>query len=117
MGAPSSLNNATTATGSVAEISAPNRSAVANGRPRAQDPRKPTIAVESRKAGIANVKIGTMFRNKILESRLKEDSNRSVGRKMKKTTSVEISDSRKPKPSHSEKTSRTPIPNTTRRTV
>ena len=88
-GAPSSLNSATTATGSVADISAPNSSATVSSMSSIAHRAKPTMLVEMSKAGTARVNTGARSFSSWRASRLNPDSNMSAGRNTKNTRSGE----------------------------
>ena len=79
-GAPSSLNRATTATGSVADISAPKTSATMSLISRAHQMPNPTTKVDMSIAGIARIKIGGRSLSICRASSANPDSNMSAGR-------------------------------------
>ena len=69
LGAPTSLNSAITATGSVAAISAPKRSAGPHPMGVNRKTSEPTIPVESSSPGTANESTGARFCDSNLPSR------------------------------------------------
>jgi len=87
VGVPSSLNRETTATGSVAEISAPNSRAVVRSSGNSIHTPTPTMVVDTSRAGIANISTGAISFANCLACRLNPDSKISTGRKMKNTSS------------------------------
>ena len=86
-GAPSSLNSEITATGSVAEIRAPNKSASVNGTSRKNHRPTAMKAVEISSAGIARIKTGIRSLTNCLAFRLNADSNNRAGRNRNRTMS------------------------------
>ena len=91
-GAPNSLNKEITATGSVAEIKAPNKSAsirsmwISTASRKNQSP-IPMKAVEINSAGTARTRTGNKSLTNCLAFRLNADSNMRAGRNKKKTMS------------------------------
>jgi len=86
-GAPISLKRAITATGSVAEISAPKSIATPILRGVVADIRIPTIKVEITKPGIASAHTGSRFFTRSLLSMLTDASKIRVGRRIYKIIS------------------------------
>ena len=86
-GAPSSLNKEITATGSVADIKAPNKSASTNSISRKYQSPVPMKAVEINSAGTARTRTGNKSLTNCLAFRLNADSNIRAGRNKNKTIS------------------------------
>ena len=93
LGTPSSRKVAVTATGSVAEISAPKSSAAVIGMPRPTWTIMPTSTVAITRATIARARIGTRFLTKTRAGRVSAASKTSAGRKAKSSTSWKVSPS------------------------
>ena len=87
LGTPNSLNKATTATGSVADIKAPNNKAIIKLISRENHNPKPTNIIEKIIPGMAKTKIGSKFLSKPRASRDNADSKIKAGKKTKTTNS------------------------------
>ena len=78
---PHSLNKATTATGSVAEIKAPNSNAIMIGTSNESHSQNPTRNSDITSPGTASTSTGSRFFNKPLASRHNADSKTKAGKK------------------------------------
>ena len=87
LGAPSSLNMASTATGSVADTNAPQRSASGTATPAPSHIAAPTTATHTNSPTIASTAMGITSRRSRRTSRLSADSKSSAGSNTKNTKS------------------------------